>query len=92
MDALRRVDFLIDFLGLHLLCGLEQEEIVKAGVRILYVTEPPESRLRLVPNPGDKRWAKAAEARIKAAKAMRITSRAGCERRAFREARAAGRV
>ncbi len=79
MDALKRVDFLIDFLGLHLLRGLEQEEIVKAGVRILYVTEPPESLVRLVPTPDDKRWARAAEARIKAAKTMRITSRAGTD-------------
>ncbi len=79
MDTLKSVDFLVDFLGLHLLRGLEQDQIMKAGVRILYVTEPPEALVRLVPTPDDKRWARAAEARIKAAKAMRIVSRAGTD-------------
>lgn len=79
MNALKSVDFVVDFLGLHLLRGLEQDEIMKAGVRILYVTEPPEALVRLVPTPDDKRWARAAEARIKAAKTMRIVSRAGTD-------------
>jgi 2,5-dihydroxypyridine 5,6-dioxygenase len=79
MRALKSVDFLIDFLGLHLLRAHEQGEIIQAGVRILYVIEPPESLVRLVPTVEDKHRTKAAEACLKRAKTMRIVSDAGTD-------------
>ncbi len=54
MEALRRADMLIDLVGVHLLRGGEQEAIVSAGTRILYVTEPPDVLARMLPSPDDK--------------------------------------
>jgi len=79
MDALRAVDFVIDLLGIHLLRGGEQEAIVQSGTRILYVVEPPETLIRLMPIPEDKQRVKAAEACLKAASTMTVTSETGTD-------------
>lgn len=77
MAALKSADFVIDFLGLHLLRAFEQEDVMQAGSRILYVVEPPEALVRLLPSVEDKRRVKAAEQCIRDAGTMRIESDAG---------------
>jgi 2,5-dihydroxypyridine 5,6-dioxygenase len=77
MEALKSCSMVIDFLGLHLLRRGEQEEIMKAGARILYVIEPPDALVRLIPSEDDKRRVRLAEASIRKAKSMQVTSAAG---------------
>ena len=79
MDALRSVDLVIDFLGIHLLRGGEQEDLARAGTRILYSVEPPETLIRLIPTLEDKQRVKAAEACLKSASTMTATSDAGTD-------------
>ena len=79
MDALRSVDLVVDFLGIHLLRGGEQEALVQAGTRVLYAVEPPETLIRLMPTLEDKRRVKAAEACLKGASSMTATSDAGTD-------------
>jgi 2,5-dihydroxypyridine 5,6-dioxygenase len=81
MQALKSCDMVIDFLGLHLLRRGEQEEVMKAGVRILYVVEPPDSLVRLIPSDDDKRRVRLAEACIRKAKTMHVISAAGTDLR-----------
>jgi 2,5-dihydroxypyridine 5,6-dioxygenase len=50
MDALKSVDMVLDFLGLHHLRTYEQADVMKAGVRILYTIEPPEGMVPLIPS------------------------------------------
>lgn len=77
MNALKSCSMVLDFLGLHLLRRGEQEEVMRAGARILYVVEPPDALVRLIPTEEDKRRVRAAEACIRKAKSMHITSKAG---------------
>lgn len=79
MAALRSVGLIIDFLGIHLLRGGEQHDLMQAGTRILYVVEPPEALIRLMPSVEDKRRVKAAEACLQAASTRTVTSRAGTD-------------
>lgn len=79
MQALKSCDMVIDFLGLHLLRRGEQEEVMKAGTRILYVVEPPDALIRLIPTEDDKRRVRIAEACIRKAKSMHVTSVAGTD-------------
>jgi len=79
MDALRSVDLVVDFLGIHLLRGGEQEALVQAGTRVLYAVEPPETLIRLMPTLEDKRRVKAAEACLKGASSLTATSEAGTD-------------
>lgn len=79
MDALRSVDLVIDFLGIHLLRGGEQEALARAGTRVLYAVEPPETLIRLLPTLEDKQRVKAAEACLKSASTMTATSDAGTD-------------
>jgi 2,5-dihydroxypyridine 5,6-dioxygenase len=79
MDALRAVDLVIDFLGLHLLRGGEQEALARAGTRVLYAVEPPETLIRLMPTLDDKRRVKAAEACLKGASTLTAVSDAGTD-------------
>jgi 2,5-dihydroxypyridine 5,6-dioxygenase len=81
MQALKSSAMVIDFLGLHLLRSGEQEEVMKAGVRILYVVEPPDALVRLVPGEDDKRRVRVAEACIRKAKSMHVASAAGTDLR-----------
>lgn len=79
MDALRRADMLIDLVGVHLMRGGEQEAIVNAGTRILYVTEPPEVLARMQPSPDDKARVCAAARAIEQTRRMHVTSAAGTD-------------
>ena len=79
MEALRRVDMLIDLVGIHLMRGGEQEAIMKAGARILYVTEPPEVLARMRPSPDDKARVCAAARAIEKTRRMHVASAAGTD-------------
>lgn len=81
MQALKSSAMVIDFLGLHLLRRGEQQEVVKAGTRVLYVVEPPDALVRLIPTEDDKRRVRVAEACIRKAKSMHVTSAAGTDLR-----------
>jgi 2,5-dihydroxypyridine 5,6-dioxygenase len=81
MQALKSSEMVIDFLGLHLLRRGEQEEVMKAGTRILYVIEPPDALVRLIPTEDDKGRVRVAEACIRKAKSMHVTSAAGTDLR-----------
>jgi 2,5-dihydroxypyridine 5,6-dioxygenase len=73
--ALKEADFVIDLMGIYR--GAEQEEILQTGTRILLVKEPPEIFLRMRPVAADRTLVKAAEARLKTARRMKVTSAAG---------------
>lgn len=79
MKALQSSNFILDFIGLHLLRTFELDLIMEEGSRILYVVEPPEALVRLMPSEEDKRRVLRAGARIKAAKTMRVQSDAGTD-------------
>ena len=79
MDALCAVDLVIDLLGIHLLRGGEQETIMRAGTRILYAIEPPETLIRLMPTLEDKARVKAAETCLEGASTLTATSAAGTD-------------
>jgi 2,5-dihydroxypyridine 5,6-dioxygenase len=81
MQALKSSAMVIDFLGLHLLRNGEQEKVMKAGARILYVVEPPDALVRLVPTEDDKRRVRVAEGCIRKAKSMHVSSAAGTDLR-----------
>jgi 2,5-dihydroxypyridine 5,6-dioxygenase len=77
VDTLRKVDMVLDLMGL--LHSPEQLEILAAGTRMLLVIEPPEMLARMIPSAGDKHRVQAAQARLKAAKTMTVTSKAGTD-------------
>ena len=79
MLALQSADLVIDLLGLHLLRRYELPDILEAGTRVLYVTEPPETLARMKPSAADKRRVKAAERQLAKAKTMRVESDAGTD-------------
>jgi 2,5-dihydroxypyridine 5,6-dioxygenase len=80
MDALVHTDFIVDFTALHLARGThELHAILEHGARVLYVVEPPEALVRLLPTPEDKRRVKAAGERLRAARVMRVESDAGTD-------------
>ncbi|MGD9942308.1 MAG: 2,5-dihydroxypyridine 5,6-dioxygenase [Burkholderiaceae bacterium] len=79
VDLLKRADLVIDLMGL--LHSPEQTEILAAGTRMLMVVEPPEMLAQLMPMADDKRRVMAADARLKAAREMRVSSRAGTDLR-----------
>ena len=74
---LKQADIVIDLLGV--LHSPEQGEILASKTRMLMVIEPPEILSRLVPSLEDKRRILAAEKRLRAAKEIRVTSRAGTD-------------
>ena len=79
MEAMKRADLVIDLLGIHLLRRGEQEAVLRADTRILYVTEPPDVLARMMPSEDDKRRVGAAAACIEGATEMRVTSTAGTD-------------
>ncbi len=76
-DLLKKADMVIDLMGL--LHSPEQLEILAAGTRMLMVVEPPEVLAQMVPVPDDKRRVMAADARLRAATTMHVTSKAGTD-------------
>ena len=79
VEAMKRAHLVIDLM--LLLFSPEQHEILKAGTRMLLAVEPPDVLARMMPTLDDKRRVKAAEARLKRAHTMHITSDAGSDLR-----------
>ncbi|VCU69988.1 2,5-dihydroxypyridine 5,6-dioxygenase [Pigmentiphaga humi] len=77
VGLLKQADLVIDLMGL--LHSPEQLDILAAGTRILMVVEPPEILARLMPTEDDKRRVMAADARLRAARTMHVTSAAGTD-------------
>lgn len=78
-EVLKQADIIVDLMGL--LHSPEQLDILAAGTRMLMVVEPPEVLAQMVPVADDKRRVMAADARLRAAKIMRVTSKAGTDLR-----------
>lgn len=76
-EVLKQADMVIDLMGL--LHSPEQTEILEAKTRMLMVIEPPEMLGRMMPEADDKRRVMAADAKLRAAKTMRVTSKAGTD-------------
>jgi 2,5-dihydroxypyridine 5,6-dioxygenase len=76
-DALKQADMVLDLMGL--VHSPEQHEILASGTRILMVSEPPEFLAAMAPVADDKRRLMAADARLRAAKTMHVTSKAGTD-------------
>ena len=72
IEALKSADLVIDLM--LLLFSQEQNEITAAGTRMLLVIEPIEVLSRLFPSESQRRRVEAGEARLSAARTMRITS------------------
>lgn len=79
MAALKGADLVVDFIGLHTLRTHEQGDVLKAQTRMLFVVEPPEALVRLLPDDDDKRRVKAAEEVLRRSKLMHVTSAAGTD-------------
>jgi 2,5-dihydroxypyridine 5,6-dioxygenase len=75
LDVLKRAGMIIDLMGL--LHSPEQLAILKAGTRILMAVEPPDILAKMIPSPDDKRRVMAADSRLRKAKTMHVTSKAG---------------
>jgi len=79
MAALKESDLVLDLMTL--LFSPEQQEILESGTKILLAVEPPEVLVRLLPSLEDKATVGEAAALLKAAKEMRVTSKAGTDLR-----------
>lgn len=77
VEALKAVDIVIDFVGL--LWSAEQKQIQEAGTRILMSRETPDVIRRMFPTEALRRRVEAGETMLKAARELRITSRAGTD-------------
>lgn len=77
VETLKQADMVLDLMGL--IHSPEQLEILAAKTRILMVIEPAEMLARMVPTSDDKRRVQAAEKRLRAAKQMHVTSKAGTD-------------
>ncbi|MDO8277508.1 MAG: 2,5-dihydroxypyridine 5,6-dioxygenase [Burkholderiaceae bacterium] len=79
MEALRNSNFILDFIGLHLLRTYELDLITETGARMLYVVEPPEALVRLVPTVEDKLRVQRAGEKLRGARKLRVQSDAGTD-------------
>jgi 2,5-dihydroxypyridine 5,6-dioxygenase len=79
MEALRTSNFILDFIGLHLLRTYELDLLTEAGARMLYVVEPPEALVRLIPTIEDKARVQRAGDKLRIAKTLRVQSDAGTD-------------
>jgi 2,5-dihydroxypyridine 5,6-dioxygenase len=77
LPLLRAADLVIDLVFVH----DPQLHAVRAadGTRVLLVLEPPDILLRLRPSEADKRRARDAEARLRRARTVRVSSAAGTD-------------
>ena len=78
--ALEAADLIVD--TMMLLHSPEQEQILKTGTRILLAVEPPEVLARIMPTEEDKIRVNAAAERLKRARSIAVTSKAGSDFRA----------
>ncbi|RUR71228.1 2,5-dihydroxypyridine 5,6-dioxygenase [Variovorax guangxiensis] len=77
--ALKASDLVLDLMTL--LFSPEQHEILQTGTKILLAVEPPEVLCRIVPTEADRTRVLRATDRIRQAREMRISSKAGTELR-----------
>lgn len=77
LAALKASDLVIDLMTL--LHSPEQGEVLAAGTKILLAVEPPEVLVRCVPTPEDRVRVLAAAEKLRKAKLMQATSKAGTE-------------
>jgi len=77
MSALKNSDLVIDLM--LLLFSHEQGEILDSGTRMLLAVEPPEILVRLIPTEEDRRRVLVATERLKRARSMTVTSKAGTD-------------
>lgn len=75
--GLKAADLVID--TMQLLFSQEQEQILKAGTRMLLAVEPPETMMRMIPSPEAKNKVFGANKFMEPAKEMTVTSRAGTD-------------
>ncbi len=79
VEAMKSADMVVDLM--FLLFSPEQTEILQSGTRILLAVEPPDILARIRPSLDDKRRVRAAEACLKRARTMHVTSEAGTDLR-----------
>ena len=77
IEALKAADIVIDLMGL--LFSREQNEMMAAGTRILMVLEPFHVLGQMFPTEAQRRRVEAAEAAMRQAKELRVTSDAGTD-------------
>ncbi len=77
IEALKSADIVVDLM--FLLFSPEQIEIQKAGTRIILIVEPFEVLSRLFPTRELRERVEAGEARLKKAKRLRFTNKAGTD-------------
>lgn len=74
---LKASDIVLDLMTL--LFSNEQVEILESGTKILLAVEPPEILLRMLPTLEDKDMVNKADALLRSADTMRVTSKAGTD-------------
>ncbi|MGD9922887.1 MAG: 2,5-dihydroxypyridine 5,6-dioxygenase [Pseudorhodoplanes sp.] len=79
LGVLQKADMIIDLMGL--LHSPEQLSILNAGVRMLMVVEPPDILAKMIPVQEDKNRVMAADDRLRKAREMHVTSKAGTDLR-----------
>ena len=77
LAALKASDLVLDLM--LLLFSPEQDEVLRAGVKILLAVEPPDVLVRLIPTQEDRTAVLAAADKLSAAKTMRVRSAAGTD-------------
>jgi 2,5-dihydroxypyridine 5,6-dioxygenase len=78
VSALQQAGFVVDCTIEGLMHAVETPEILKAGARILVISnEHPEALERMVPDPALEKRVRAAAKMLRSTKGMRVTSKAG---------------
>src|SRR5262245_4722607 len=78
ISALQQAGFVVDCTIEGLMHAVETPEILKAGARILVISnEHPEALERMVPDPALERRVRAAAKMLRGTKRMRVTSKTG---------------
>jgi 2,5-dihydroxypyridine 5,6-dioxygenase len=80
VSALQQAGFVVDCTIEGLMHAVETPEILKAGARILVISnEHPEALERMAPDPALEKRVRAAAKMLRGAKRMRVTSKAGTD-------------
>ncbi|WP_016905521.1 hypothetical protein [Streptomyces xiaopingdaonensis] len=78
-DLLKSADFVVDLTQEGFIHAPVQQEILKAGTRILFVCDAPDVLVRNLPNEADKALVRRETELLKSAATMRVTSAAGTD-------------
>ncbi|WP_019544336.1 hypothetical protein [Streptomyces sulphureus] len=78
-DLLKSADFVVDLTQEGFIHAPVQQEILKAGTRILFVCDAPDVLVRNLPNEADKALVRREAELLKSAATMRVTSAAGTD-------------